>query len=632
MTSQFPERDRHSSSGSTYWRPWFSFNLGLKILVPVLLACIVAAGLLVGLFSWQMSEQAYRDLQARLETFAESKAVELSEPVWNFREDMTAKLMQSYAHDEDLLEATLLDADGEVFITVRGARIPEYNRTFTASKELTHESRDKVYTLGRLDVVYHDGHIAPLLGRRLIENAVVITLLLLVLALSIWLAMHLLVGRPLMRLKKSLADNLRSTEMEPLQWSSNDEVGDVVVAYNDLLSEVDSQKKRLESMNEALRSEMEQRIKAEKDLQLAARIFDLSIEGLAITDDRGDIRRVNASFEKITGFSAAEVIGHNLREVKSGMGDADIHEIPWEQVKTEGHWTGDIWSRRKNGEPYAERLTLFRMEGDDGESSYQVAVFHEITERKLAEQALRRSRDDFESQVELRTVELLQANEKLIEMDRLRSAFLTSASHELRTPLTSVLGFVKLVKRDVARGVLESGCENQTTDGGNAAKAARILQNLEIVELEGARLTRLIDDLLDLNKIESGRMEWRDEPLDLGREAGRAMRAMAMSEGSQGLQFRQQIQDGLPQVRMDRDRFQQVMVNLLSNAIKFTNQGAITVSVAESYPGLVRVSIQDSGMGIPKEYQERIFERFFQGNCKDMDKPRGTGLGLAICR
>jgi len=616
------------------WRPWFSFSLGAKILAPVVLACLVTALLLVALFSWQLHRQGYDDLKSRLESFAASKAAELSGPVWSFREDIVDRLMHSYSHNDDLLEATLYDADGALVLRIQGERHDGHNRSLKTSKPLTHISGGQAHTVGRLEIAYHDGRVADFLDRQIIENAAVIVLVLLVLAMSILASVYMIVGRPLLQFKQSLASNLERGRMQPLRWSSDDELGDVVEAYNALVGEVEQQKRSLQDMNSALRSEVEQRLKAEQDLQLAARIFDVSIEGIAITDDKGDIRKVNESFEQITGFAAAEVIGRNLRDVKTGMAGEEQHQTIWEHVCAEGHWSGEFWNTRKSGEHYAERLTIFRMGDPDEEASYQVAVFHDITERKLAEQALLRSRDEFERQVALRTSELRMANDRLIEMDRLRTAFLSSASHELRTPLTSILGFVKLIRRDILRSYradeLPEG--DDPASPGMLSKAHRVMQNLDIIEREGARLTRLINDLLDLNKIESGRMEWRDEELGLGREIEAAIQSMSMAEDTAEIRFSRQVEDGLPPVFLDADRFRQVMLNLLGNAVKFTERGSVCVQATRPAADRVRISVQDSGQGIAEQDLEYIFQRFYQGRGKDRDKPKGTGLGLAICR
>lgn len=246
--------------------------------------------------------------------------------------------------------------------------------------------------------------------------------------------------------------------------------------------------------------------------------------------------------------------------------------------------------------------------------------------------ALRR---DLEGQVAARTRdltakarELEQANERLQELDRLKSGFLSSVSHELRTPLTAMLGFARIVERDFSRAVVPE----IPAGGRSRSKAERISANLEIIQCEGKRLTRLINNVLDLARIESGRMEWNDEILRLGPCVERAVGVMEGAvERRCGVSLSVAVEEPLPAVRADPDRIIQVIVNLVGNALKFTETGEVRVEARADRRGAVRVSVEDSGPGISDCDRERLFERFHQGG-DARNRPAGTGLGLAVCR
>ena len=231
-----------------------------------------------------------------------------------------------------------------------------------------------------------------------------------------------------------------------------------------------------------------------------------------------------------------------------------------------------------------------------------------------------------ESNDELETAKL-----RLQKLDQLKSDFLSSVSHELRTPLTSIRGFAHLVEREFSRSFAPLAVE----DAGLQKKSARIQENLSIILNESDRLTRLINDVLDLAKIEAGRTDWRDtsiQPSTLVRDAVNAARGMFDQKPSVELKI--EIQDGLPLFVGDADRMMQVLVNLLSNAAKFTDRGTVAVQAFLNPEKLIQIDINDSGIGFPPEEAETIFDKFQQAKHGDtlMDRPAGTGLGLAISR
>jgi len=624
-----PARSRTSGRVKRSLLP--SSSLAWKIVGPVALIWLLTALLLFAFFSWRLTARGYEDLQARLVSFADGKAAELIEPVWSFQQDALDRLMRSYRANEDLLRMTLYDEHGDILAEARGAEAPGAARTFTASRVLSRTSGGASHDIGRLDVVFHDGRLMNQLSERRSRDALMFGVFLLVFAAAVWLSIRHFVAGPLSKLKDSLQNNAVNAKKEPLIWDRRDELGDVVAAYNELLRQVEDHTGSLIVVNAELREEIDSRREAERQLRLAAMVFETSEEGIAVADADGCVQTVNPSFTRITGQTPGEAVGRDIREsVPPGIGEAKRREI-WEAACEKGKFSGEAEGADPDGRRYPLRLEAIRVSGAARNMGGYVAVFRDISRQREAEEIIRRSREELESLVSLRTAELRQANEELLEMDRQRANFLSSASHELRTPLTAVMGFAKLLRRDFLRHVSPLVRDEMRADG----KLKIMLQNISIIEQEGERLTRLINDLLDLNKIEAGQMVWNDEEVDAGAEVRRAVSLMngAFSQKS-GVGLDLEVGEGLPRLWVDKDRFQQLILNILSNAAKFTEQGRIRVRVVRDGDGWVRVGVEDSGPGIPDEDLERIFHKFYQSGASEpyRDKPKGTGLGLAICR
>jgi sigma-B regulation protein RsbU (phosphoserine phosphatase) len=219
-----------------------------------------------------------------------------------------------------------------------------------------------------------------------------------------------------------------------------------------------------------------------------------------------------------------------------------------------------------------------------------------------------------EEKVAQRTAQLEEANRRLQELDRLKSDFVSTVSHELRTPLTSIRSLSEslLGARDMPRGRQE--------------------ELLAIIAQESQRLSRMINQLLDLSRIEAGKMEWRLEPLDLGRVVAHAVQANRSLFEERGIVMSVRATDGEPQVLADRDKLIQVLTNLLSNAAKFTPPGGhVEVRTFQDDRQAV-VEVEDSGVGIPPGQIGAIFEKFRQVGDTLTAKPDGAGLGLPISR
>ncbi|WP_051260968.1 ATP-binding protein [Desulfovibrio inopinatus] len=255
-------------------------------------------------------------------------------------------------------------------------------------------------------------------------------------------------------------------------------------------------------------------------------------------------------------------------------------------------------------------------------------AFVDISEIKQTRDELMQVREELEQRVQSRTRELREANRRLLEIDRLKSALLNTVSHDLRTPLTSVMGFAKLIRRDFIRYFKELANSDRLQ-----RKGEQISSNLDIILREGERLTRLINDFLDLSKIESGAAKWNDVNINiyaLISDVADSFRSAFLEKPK--LDLIVDINESLPNVRADPDRVTQVLTNLLGNALKFTDEGEVRIA-ARLRANRLRISVSDTGPGIPKPDLDRIFDKFYQVESNTLGtQPKGTGMGLAICR
>ncbi len=231
--------------------------------------------------------------------------------------------------------------------------------------------------------------------------------------------------------------------------------------------------------------------------------------------------------------------------------------------------------------------------------------------------------------VKLAKMEAEEASKAAEKANDAKSAFLSTVSHELRTPLTSVLGFAKIIRKRLDEKIFPIV---DRSDIKTEKTIVQISENLHVVISEGERLTHLINDVLDLAKIEAGKMEWSQENVSIPEVAERAIAATTSLFDQKSLTLIKKIDPSLPEITGDKDKLIQVIINLISNSVKFTDKGTITCSAYQEKDELI-VSITDTGIGISPEDFGAVFEQFKQvGGDTLTDKPKGTGLGLPICK
>ncbi len=231
--------------------------------------------------------------------------------------------------------------------------------------------------------------------------------------------------------------------------------------------------------------------------------------------------------------------------------------------------------------------------------------------------------------LEKNIVQLEEANEKLKKLDQVKTDLTSTVSHELRTPITSVIGFAKMIKKrqeDILFPVLYSN------DVKVDKTVKQLKNNIDIIISEGERLTLLINDLLDMVKIESTKIQFKEEPLCMNSIIQKALNATNSLLEESNLEIILELASDLPKIKGDEDRLMQVIINLLSNAVKFTDEGSITCRTVHKDDRII-VNVIDQGIGIAAEDIPKVFRKFEQVRSSNTgNRPKGTGLGLPICK
>ncbi len=332
----------------------------------------------------------------------------------------------------------------------------------------------------------------------------------------------------------------------------------------------------------------------------------------------GRITYLNEFGQRFFGYSAEEIVGRHVMGtiVPATESDGrDLHRLMDQILADPAAFEQNInENMRRNGERVWIAWTNRIVRDPQGQIAEILSIGADITERKRAEDAIRELNSNLERRVIERTAELAVARDRAEEADRLKSVFLATMSHELRTPLNSIIGFTGIILQELA-GPLNAEQRKQ----------------LEMVRDSSRHLLALINDVLDISKIEAGQLEVRIEPFDLGVSIEKMIGIVKPMLEKKGLAMRVELAPEIGAFTSDQRRVEQILLNLLNNAIKFTEQGEVTLT-AKDLPDRLQISIADTGIGIQPEDLEKLFQPFHQIDSGLTRQHEGTGLGLAICR
>jgi len=317
---------------------------------------------------------------------------------------------------------------------------------------------------------------------------------------------------------------------------------------------------------------------------------------IVITDTKGRLEYVNPSFTEVTGYSSSEAIGQESNILKSGEQDSAYYKELWETIESGKVWRGQFHNKNKNGEFYWEAASVSAIKNESGDIINYIKNGEDITHQKNTE------------------IELKIALEKARQSDRLKSAFLSNMSHEIRTPMNGILGFIDLLYEP------------------NLSKV-EIDQYSGIINQSGKRLLNTINDIIDISRIEAGVIVISNTETSIKNILDELYSFYSLETKLKGLSLFLELSLSSDQLTAitDSQKLHGILTNLIKNAIKYTEKGSIIFGCLLK-DNFIEFFVKDTGIGVPKNRIQAIFNRFEQADIEDTRVFEGSGLGLAISK
>lgn len=374
-----------------------------------------------------------------------------------------------------------------------------------------------------------------------------------------------------------------------------------------------------------------ERIYAEEALRISqarfAGILEIAKDAIISVDEQQRIILFNQGAEKIFGYSSGELFGKPLDRLlpQRFISAHQKHLRHFGAIKEKAREMGEkreVWGLRKDGKEFPAEASISKLE--IGKEVIFTVILRDITERKLAQEALQQLNSELEARVEQRTAALRDTNEQLLltnaqlaRATRLKDEFLANMSHELRTPLNAILGMSEVLLEEVYAPLTDRQKKALTT-----------------IEKSGRHLLELINDILDLSKIEAGKVELELQPVSVSHLCDSSLTFVKQQANQKNIQIKSNVPKEIGEVIVDERRMRQVLINLLNNAVKFTpNGGRVMLEVeGDNLAETISFRVRDTGIGIATEDIGKLFQPFVQVDSSLTRNYSGTGLGLALVR
>lgn len=595
-----------SSTTNMYGRTGF-WKRSIKTKIGIALFIIIIG--MLGLFGIELYIVHKSDRTKELEELSTTTISRLAEqlvlPVWEIDNQWVKKIIISEMRDKRIF-AILVNGEG---LISEGMKRDGDWQLISAQDDISGD-----YILKHTDIVRGQQKIGSVrlyitkqfMNRELRHEAERLSLMVIVFSIFClfflsWM-LHKIVIQPINRtlmMANAIADGEYNQEINLTQ---QDEIG--------LLG------KGLSSMQDKIRQREIERDRSESTLRQSEQRYRTLVEtmsdGLEVEDENNLITYVNNQLSLMLEYPKEEIIGRPLSDFLDAANRKVLNKQMRQQAKS-GCDSYELSLTGKDGRNIDALISPRVIQNEHGKSIGRFSVISDITERKRAEQELLKYHEHLEEQVKERTADLIAARDDAEAANRAKSIFLSNMSHELRTPLNAILGFSSLMRKD-------------------PRLATGLQQNLDIINRSGEHLLRLINDILDKAKIESGQMQLENSAFDLAAMVQDITDLMRNRAKERGLQLTIDQSSLFPRyIFGDEARLRQILINLMGNAIRYTKQGVVILRLGTNNTDKSKdlvIEVEDSGVGIAAENQQRIFDPFVQ--LGEHGHSIGTGLGLTI--
>ena len=409
---------------------------------------------------------------------------------------------------------------------------------------------------------------------------------------------------PLSRISEIFSESIKSDSIKKIPCENNkDEIGILSSAFNQLINKREALENELKFSNKNLEKVVNKQTaqlnlekeEVEDEKARLSTIMENLIDGLIIIDSQGIIKSINPAVTELFGYTSPELVGQNVKMIMPEPYHSE-HDQFLKNYMTTGKAKiiglgREVVGLRKDGSTFDLDLGVTQLDTHEGTSF--IGTLRDITERKRAEQEINSARDEAE------------------KANRAKSLFLANMSHEIRTPMNAVLGYSQILLRN-------KNLDRETLD------------SIRTIDNSGKNLLKMINEILDISKIEAGKMELNLSNFDLNVLLDNIDSMFELRCRQRQLKWTIDAPPGPVIVRADEVKLRQILINLLGNAVKFTDSGKVTLSIKALENDQFRFDVTDTGNGIPAEEQNKIFEAFQQE--EQGAKKGGTGLGLAISK
>jgi signal transduction histidine kinase/CheY-like chemotaxis protein/uncharacterized membrane protein affecting hemolysin expression len=625
---------RSVGPGSNDGAPSRFATVQAKFILSIVPVVVLVAVLFSAIFGYHDYNQAHQALKSKQESLPQVYSVALAALSQNFQQAWISRVIASLTLDPDVAYAAVFDDEDKLLARIEVVALePDEQRTLVDQVIVDDTKPGRLTIKGKIRVGFHQRALNQTIAERALRSVGLVSLLAFAIVLVAAVANKVIIGRPLERFLNAIQRAATENSREPVAWSSRDEIGRVILAYNRLLAKLAADETALSERTEALeRSVAELRALGEV---VQAVISSLDLDEVLVTIVKHAVQLSGAKQGTIYGFDAAKGVFEpranygasaemveTLRESNIRIGDTSVGECALRRLPIQLSDVEQEGSSRL-------RDVLLR---EDVRSVLAVPLLHEDGvigalvirrgERGEFPQPLVALLQSFAAQSVLAIQnarlfrEVQEKGEELAAASQHKSQFLANMSHELRTPLNAIIGVTEMLQEDAR----DLGREDETEPLERVLRAAR-------------HLLELINDILDLSKIEAGKMELHLESFGLApliEDVATTIRPLAEKTGNT---ISVQCAADLGTMQADQTRVRQALLNLASNANKFTEQGAVRIEARRSREdGMdwIKIAVADTGIGMTPEQVQRLFQEFVQADASTTRKYGGTGLGLAI--